>query len=1023
MLTFRFLGDQQVTRDERPLRSALGRRGIELLALLAASKGKPQPRQRVAGLLWPDSSDTQALTNLRRELHALRSAVGPRAALVTADAGTLQWPGSPDVDCDVATYLTLAEQADRGSAAGDRTAYREAARSAVDCYHGELLPGNDRPWLLQERQALHRTCVHLVDGLIRSYGDGDVGSALELADRRIQLEPFEETGYHTLMRLQILAEDRAAALRTYHRCASMLDRELGVVPGPTIADLYRQLVARPQDGQQPASPGGPSQRRRPGLVGRRSEMQQLLTRWQQAGREGAGLGLVTGEAGIGKSRLLEEFATTVQGPAVRVLRGRCFAGRGQPALAPVAQWLGSTDLQPRLRQIDPTSRAEVERLLSQPGSLPTAGNRAMADAWKRRQFFEGLNHALIDRTTPTALLLDDVQWCDTHTASWLPLFLSAARGAPILVLAAGRTEELAENREITDMLRQLRQGGCLWEIALAPLDRAETASLAAQMVGKRLSDDEVEHWSETTGGFPLFVVEYSRAAEFQSNDLRQVEQPERVHTILQRRLDQLSPSARDVASMASCVGRDASLEMLCEASDLSPELVVDAVDELWRLRIFKGVGANTYDFSHDLLRDAAYASLDDVRKRLFHRRIAQAVELVHGGDLDRNATLLADQYGKAGEPRRAIRYHLVAADQAAALFANSDSVQHYTKGLELLRGLPAGRDRDRLELDLRHGMSAPLNAQHGYASHRLRRELERSAELAERIADDNRLLLSLAGLFAVRFVQGDIAESFRIAERSLALADRSPDDAGQAHFSWAGAATSMGEHAAALPHFEAAHALSIDRPPSIVGTRPEVHGRAWSAHVLWLLGRDEEAVRWSDWAINRAESAGHPYSLAVALAYATITHQLRRDRALVGDMAERTRQICARYDFAYYREWGVILQGWSLGGHAGVDLINQGLASLRAQGALARQPYFLALLAETHLDIGNPEQASAAVDAGLSAAADHADSWWVPELLRLKSRIGPDDQKAAVINECIKLAESQGASALVARAAATGGGG
>jgi len=272
--------------------------------------------------------------------------------------------------------------------------------------------------------------------------------------------------------------------------------------------------------------------------------------------------------------------------------------------------------------------------------------------------------------------------------------------------------------------------------------------------------------------------------------------------------------------------------------------------------------------------------------------------------------------------------------------------------------------------------------------------------------------LSLAGLFAVRYVQGDVSESFRIAERSLVLRRRCPDVAGQAHFTYGGAATSLGRHEEALPHFAAAHALCIDQPPSVVGTRPEVHGRAWSAHALWLLGRDEEAVYWSQWAIDRAEAAAHPYSLAVALAYATITHQLRRDVQRSGDFAERTRQLCARYHFAYYGEWGTIVQGWCLGGHAGIDQINQGLQALRAQGALVRQPYYLGLLADALLRMGNTDQAGATVDAALSAAADHADRWWVPELWRLKSLTCDGDQRAESIGRAMAAADRDGSRAL-----------
>ena len=244
-------------------------------------------------------------------------------------------------------------------------------------------------------------------------------------------------------------------------------------------------------------------------------------------------------------------------------------------------------------------------------------------------------------------------------------------------------------------------------------------------------------------------------------------------------------------------------------------------------------------------------------------------------------------------------------------------------------------------------MAAPLNAQHGYASTELQAVFERAGELAGQLGDTRVQLLGLVGLFAVRYVQGHIGESHDIACRALALSPRHPDLAGQAHFAVAGSATSLGQHEESLPHFQLAHERCENQPPALVGTRIEVHARGWSAHALWLVGRAEEALHWSDWAIARASEVDHPYSLAVALSYAAITHQLRGDVPRTQECARRVQELCTRYDFAYYGNWGLILSGWCAGGVDGAGQIQAGLARLRDQGALARQPYYLGLLAET----------------------------------------------------------------------------
>jgi DNA-binding SARP family transcriptional activator/tetratricopeptide (TPR) repeat protein len=1012
MLSIQLLGDQDLTSDGRSIWPRLGRRSVELIAYLVVHPDSPQPRHHVASRFWPDSSDAQALTNLRRELHQVRSILGPTNDVVTADARAIAWSPRDDDECDVTSFRCYVEQARVAQLDGDVNGLRQAAEAAVAAYRGPFMPGTYEDWVLEVREQLHRGCLRLLDELISVHENDDIGAALEFAGRRLELEPLEEVGYQGLMRLQSRAGDRAAALRTYHRCVSILDRELGVAPDPVTTSLYQDMCSA-TPGRDAAIATLAVRASRPHFVGRELELDELTQRWSKTGRRAQGLHLVTGEAGVGKSRLIDEFASGVERSGAVVAWARCIPRDGQNALAPVAQWLSSPSLRRRSDRLDPRWRVEVDRLLpSTSGGATPPGHSAMVDAWQRPQFRRGLAKALIDPHQPTLLVLDDMHWCDVETLTWLPSFLEQAERAPMLILAAARSEEVDDHRELVSMVSQLRRDGLTSETALAPLPTQHTASLAHNILGFPLSDSEVDQWQQVTGGFPLFVVELARAREQSATDVLAAGQLPRVHAALENRLMQLSPAGQMVAELASCVGRDFSLDLLCQASDLPSDTVLDAVDELWRRRIFRGRSPHTYDYSHDLLRDAAYQRIDAERRRLLHRRIAQALEVIHSDDPTTFAAALADQYGRADQPQRAVRYHISAAAAASAVFANVEAIRHYDRGIGLLQTLPAGRDRDRVELTLRHALSAPLNAEFGYASEALRRDLERSAALAERLADDRLLVLSLAGMFAVRFVQGDVDESFRIAERALELSRRCPDVAGQAHFAYGGAATSLGMHEVSLSHFTAAHELCIDQPPSVVGTRPEVHGRAWSAHALWLLGREEEAVRWCDWAIDRAEEAGHPYSLAVALAYAGITHQLRQDVELTAELAAKTQRICSRYHFAYYGEWGTILEGWSIGGHAGVDRINQGLHSLRAQGALARQPYFLGLLADALLTMGATERASATLDAAFSTAADHSDRWWLAELWRLKSLTCDGDKAAELVERALDVADSQGALAL-----------
>jgi DNA-binding SARP family transcriptional activator len=1038
MLEISLLGEQRVALDGSVIELGSPRAGA-VLGFLLLHRDVPQRREYVAAQFWPDSSTAQARTNLRRELHALRTGLPQVTGWLTADRGTLLWRSGPGCRVDVAEFEAAAGTAATARAAGDDAGFRQAAAGALRAYRGELLPALYDDWVAADRDRLHRRCLALLDQLIEvDRAAGAYQDAIERARQRIDLEPLEETGYRTLLQLQALAGDRAAALQTYHRCVSVLERELGVSPDQATIAEYERL-AGPGHGNGPGgSPGngaGPGGRARPDpaaaghsaaslvpLVGREEEFRLLQQCWRDACAGAAGFVVLSGEAGIGKTRLLDELSAAVRRDGYPAPRARCFAARGRLALAPVSEWLRSPPLQSARARLEPVWAREVDRLVPPRDTRPAAPPRPMADAWQRHRFFEGLARAVLSAAQPTLLILDDLQWCDEDTLAWLQLLLHLGQRQPLLVAAATRRDEVAANPELTGMLRVLRSAGQLAEIGVAPLNPERSQQLAGQLLGRPLAADEASLLHAVTGGYPLFVVEAVRAGILDRPDpAAQSESPAgqrapEVRSVLAGRIRQVAPPARATAELAAVIGRDFTLELLTEASDLDSEAVVTAVDELWRRRIIREHAPARYDFCHDLLRDTAYAEVSPARRRLLHRRVAQALQAMHGTD-PAAAAPIAYHYERADRPARALPHHVRAAEAASQVFANQKAIRHYRRAVALLRHVPAGHRRDSTELAIRNAMAAPLNARYGYACPELQETFERAGQLAGQLGDSRVQLLSLVGLFAVRYVRGDIAESHEIALRALALSERHPDVAGQAHWSVAGSATSLGQHEASLPHFELAHELCADQPPALVGTRAEVHARAWSAHPLWLLGREAEALHWSDWAITRAADIDHPYSLALALSYAAITHQLRGDVPRTAEFARRVQEICARYDFAYYGNWGLILGGWCQGGADGAAQIRMGVTRLRDQGALTRQPYYLGLLAETLLRSGQGDAAGVVLDAARTAAAVHDDRWWLPELYRLAAQRQPGPAGTELLGRALDLAGQHGSRALAARAA------
>ncbi|OXM62481.1 ATP-binding protein [Amycolatopsis vastitatis] len=981
MLRVSLLGEQVIADDATGAVLTRSPRSVALVAYLVVHAGLAQPRRLIAGLFWPDSTDAQALTNLRRELHQLRHVLGEQPSLAVTGRD-LCWRDTPTSRVDVREF-DLARRA--ALATGDARGVLAHADAALAAYRGELLPGLTDDWVLAARAELDRQCVELCDLICRT-PSGDPAAALAAARRRIRLRPLEETGYRTLMRLQADAGDRAGAVSTYHRCASVLEHELGVVPAEPTRAALRRLLARP----------GPEVGRAaaPGLVGRAAELARLGEAWRAAAAGRAGVALVRGDAGVGKTRLVTELAVLARAEGAVVATGRCFGSAGQLPLAPVAEWLRTPAVQRAAAALDPVWRAEVDRLL--PAARPVAGGHPMVDAWQRLRFFEGLARALTAGERPVLLVLDNAQWCDEETSAFVTFCLGLVPEAPLLVAVTLR--EGGAGTWIT----QLREDGKLTELPLRPFDADGTARLGEAVAGRPLSDSDRTLLHAATGGFPLYVVEALRANASPPAG--------RLSGVLRARLEQPGPAAREVAGLAAAAGRDVTLELLTEASDLDADTVVDAVDELWRRRILREVGGG-YDFTHDLLRDAAYQQVSPPRRWLLHRRLAQGIELLHAGDPDAVAVQLAEQYARGGRPDRAVEHYRRAAAVAARTFAHAEAIRLLKEALALVRARPPSGNRDRSELAVLEALAGPLNAHQGYASPELQRTLEQSLALAESLDSQDSALTALLELWSSQFVQGRTAQAHESAERALSLLvpGTSPELSGSAHFIVAGSSVSLGRPAEGLRHFELGAERTRGASTWPIGTRPDIHGPAWAAHAQWLLGHDDAAVASSAEAVERARAAGHPYSLTIALAYAGITHQLRRDRPTLSAAVAELRALCDRYGFAYYREWALVLGGWARGGAAGLAATQEGVAHLKAEGAFARMPYWLTLVAE----LSAPEAARATLDAALAAGEARDDRWWLPEVLRL--RAAHDADPGPRLRAAAELARAQGSVALLRR--------
>ena len=891
--------------------------------------------------------------------------------------------------------------------------------------------------MLEARSGMERQCVDLCDLVSAARArHGDLPGAADAARRRIRLEPLGEAGYRTLMQLQADLGDRAGAVSTYHHCASVLERELGITPDRATQQAFERLMGRP--GSAPA--GGPLEQSEPALgrsgigaarlVGRFGELAVCEELWRAAVAGQPGLVVVRGGAGVGKTRLVSELALRARSRGAVVAGSQCFGTAGRLALAPVADWVRNPAVQSAAAGLGEPWRSEVGRLVPSGGGGERGdGSRGMVDAWQRLRFFEGLTQALLAVGRPMLLVLDNMQWCDHETLAFLTFCLGRAPGAQLLVAGTLRNDSPGADSALGDWTERMRATGLLTEVTLSPFEAADTARLAEAIAGEPLGEAEAVLLQATTGGFPLYVVEAVRDSADRSG-ARQP--PGDLTAVLRSRLEQATAPARQVAGLAAAVGRDFSLDLLTEASDLDADVVVGAVDELWRRRIMREF-RDGYDFSHDLLRDTAYGKVSPPKRWLLHRRIAQALELLHAGSPDLVAAQLAEQYARGGRPARAVAYYRRAADVAAGMFAHAEAVRLHKEALSIVRDLPPGKDRDSQELAVLEGMAAPLNARYGYSSRELQHTLERSIHLAGSLGRTGSRVSGMVALWGTQFVQGRTADGYTTASRALALADPGSELSGVAHFGVGGSSISLGMPAEGLRHLAIAAELASDAVSLSIGTRPRVHGTAWSAHAHWLLGDDDAALSASRSAVDLARSIDHPYNLAVALAYAGITYQMSQGARGAGDAAgpgegagfsdaaelrstvEELRELCERYAFAYYREWALILDGWSRTDGSGIALAREGIDHLRAEGSFARMPYWLSLLADLSVRAGQPGAARAILDGALADANARDDLWWLPEVMRMRAAHDDADAALARLRSAARLAAAHGSAALLRR--------
>jgi DNA-binding SARP family transcriptional activator len=857
-LDIRLLGGFQVRVDGEVLEALRSGRARSLLAYLILHGDAAHERRRLAFEFWPDSSESQARTNLRNLLHTLRQAHPSIDAALHVTATTLQWTPTRPTNVDVEGFVHAAHAATTADP-DDADEQIARCRAALELFGGELLAGNHDEWILARRDALrdqYRGVLRLLATAL--IDNGQARDATAVTRELVRADPLDESAHRLRIEAHHAAGDRAGAVRAYHECVATLDRELGVEPGHATAAAYAVVVESPD--AETATRRESTVRARADLVGRDREWQQLVAAWHAAEHGAPGVVFVTGEPGIGKTRLVDELRAWCARSGVSVGEARSYATEGDLAYGVVASWLRSPDIQVGLWQLPPDQRADLALLLPEIGSpVPAA---ALDDAERRRRIFDAAVAAIVSSGQPTLLVADDAQWSDQVSQEFIHYLVRQRVDVPLLVVLTARREELDAGHPLTAVRDSLASLDTATELHLERLSREATGALGGQLAGSPLDEGRVESLFTETEGNPLFVVEAVRAGGDDRAGLSRLSP--RLRAVIDARFHRLSDGAAEVLGVAAVAARPCSASLLARLCDLDDRSLARGLDELWQRGILWETGVDSYEFSHGKLRDAAYENLSPVIRRSHHATVAEVLAELAGDDPEVARSQVAIHFEAANRPDDAIAWFETAALDAQQVAAYVEAVRLLERALALVPSLPAAIRHVR-ELELLASMPPALGGAEGYGSPRMHEAHRRATDVAARlgVALDPAVLRSMVMSALCRDEFDHAADA---AGRLLSHADAAGDDSlrVESHYLLGISAFWAAHLDAAREYFELVvtefDPATRARHQEVYGHDPQVVCQSRLANTLWFLGREDDARRTCEEALALADDVGHALS-------------------------------------------------------------------------------------------------------------------------------------------------------------------
>jgi class 3 adenylate cyclase/tetratricopeptide (TPR) repeat protein len=753
------------------------------------------------------------------------------------------------------------------------------------------------------------------------------------------------------------------------------------------------------------------------LIGREDEIDFLMERQRLAWKGEGQVVLISGEPGIGKSRLAAALADHIASTPHTRLRYQCSPYHTNSALHPfitqlerAAGFKADDTSEQRLDKLEAllamgASRIEgVAPLFASLLSIPFRERYqplALSPTQQRRRTlaalldqFEGLA-----RRQPILLVFEDAQWADATSLELLDLTVERVRQLPVLALFTSRPE-------FEPPWAGLPNVGTL---TLGRLERNDVESMVARVTGGRVLPLEVmKQIVAKTDGNPLFVEELTKTvleagilvedAEGYRLDgpLPPLAMPATLQDSLMSRLDRLAP-VREIGQIGAAIGRDFSYSLLRAVTGRDETALTHALPQLEQAELVFRRGEPpeaVYSFKHALVRDAAYESLLKSRRQQLHGQIAHALAERFADIVASQPEIAAHHFTEAGLVERAVDYWLKAGQHAARRSANAEALNHLARGLELLPNIADPTLRNKSELLLQTSLGHSLRATKGWSVESVKRAYTRALQLCKENGFDEHTLPAVFGLWTWNFLRAALGEAQALAENLVNTAENADDPVFKVL-----AYEALGFTSFARGNFPAAHA-ALERSISMCedgkaaayldlsAQDPRVHVRLYDGMALWLLGYPDQALRVCAEARRYADDSRHPFSEAMARTINLRVHQLRGEAAVVAREVTAAIELCKEHGFVHYLAMAMILGGWASAQQGefdkGIAEIREGLEKERATDALLLESYTLGLLADACIKSQRYGQAIDFLDQAQSRLDEESsERFYAAEIYRL----------------------------------------